>query len=178
MLNAIYGAVAMWVLLGALFFWYDETANSSIYNFLDRVITLPWLIIYGVFVMVMFPLVCIWKFFRNAIKGVSLEAWNKYKTSISRWAISTFVLTPKLVPSATSYSLCVWSSLTTTSRTTPNYEPRISRALPLVSLTSRSKASPTLSMSGGHFWPVAHVRAHRFFGIITNSNNFLGKSFM
>jgi hypothetical protein len=80
MLNAIYGAVAMWVLLGALFFWYDETANSSIYNFLDRVITLPWLIIYGAFVVMMFPLVCIWKFFRNAIKGVSLEAWNKYKT--------------------------------------------------------------------------------------------------
>ena len=80
MLNAIYGAVAMWVLLGALFFWYEETANNSIYNFLDRVITLPWLIIYGVFIVVMFPLVCIWKFFRNAIKGVSLEAWNKYKT--------------------------------------------------------------------------------------------------
>lgn len=78
-LSAILGAISMWVVLGALFSWYEETSNNTLYNILDRVITLPWIVLGVVVVVIWYPFLCVWKFFRNAIKGVSVKCWETHK---------------------------------------------------------------------------------------------------
>lgn len=79
MLEIILSILGTWLVLGALFFWYEETGNNTLYNILDRVITLPWLVVFTICVVVWYPFLLIWKFFRNAIKGVSATAWERYK---------------------------------------------------------------------------------------------------
>ena len=71
-------AVGMWLIIGALFYWYEETSNNVLYNILDRAITLPWLAIFAVFVVAWYPFLLIWKFFRNAFRGVSVGAWETH----------------------------------------------------------------------------------------------------
>lgn len=79
MLAIILSILGTWLVLGALFFWYEETGNNTLYNILDRVITLPWLVVFAICVVVWYPFLLLWKFFRNAIKGVSATAWERYK---------------------------------------------------------------------------------------------------
>ena len=79
MLEIILSILGTWLVLGALFFWYEETGNNTLYNILDRVITLPRLVVFAICVVVWYPFLLIWKFFRNAIKGVSATAWERYK---------------------------------------------------------------------------------------------------
>ena len=79
MLAILLSILSTWLVLGALFYWYEETSNNTLYNILDRAITLPWLVVFAICVVVWYPFLLIWKFFRNAIKGVSATAWERYK---------------------------------------------------------------------------------------------------
>ena len=79
MLAIILSILGTWLVLGALFYWYEETANNSLYNLLDRIITLPWLALFCVFVVVWYPFLLIWKFIRNCVKPVTQEAWDRVK---------------------------------------------------------------------------------------------------
>lgn len=76
MLEIILSILGTWLVLGALFFWYEETGNNKLYNILDRVITLPWLAVFAIFVVVWYPFLFLWKFLRNAVKGVSVKCWE------------------------------------------------------------------------------------------------------
>ena len=79
MLAIILSILGTWLVLGALFYWYEETANNSLYNLLDRIITLPWLALFCVLVVVWYPFLLIWKFIRNCVKPVTQEAWDRVK---------------------------------------------------------------------------------------------------
>ena len=79
MLTIILSVLGTWLVMGALFFWYEETNSNTLYNIIDRVITLPWLAVFAICIVVWYPFLLIWKFFRNAVKGVSATAWERYK---------------------------------------------------------------------------------------------------
>ena len=91
MLNAILGAVIMWFVLGAIYAWKEETSNNVVYDVLDYAISLPWVILAGLFVIVWYPFLLIWKFIRNAVRPVSQEAWDKCKFKHS-WRLGSFRL--------------------------------------------------------------------------------------
>ncbi len=79
MLEILLSILGTWLVLGALFYWYEETANNSLYNLLDRIITLPWLALFCVLVVVWYPFLLIWKFIRNCVKPVTQAAWDRVK---------------------------------------------------------------------------------------------------
>ena len=79
MLNVIFGAVGMWVMLGALYAWREETSNNVVYNVLDYAISLPWIVLGIIVVILCYPFLLIWKFIRNAVRPVSQEAWDRVK---------------------------------------------------------------------------------------------------
>ena len=79
MLEIPLSILGTWLVLGALFYWYEETSNNTLYNVLDRVITLPWLAVFAICIVVWYPFLLIWKFFRNAVKGVSVKCWETHK---------------------------------------------------------------------------------------------------
>lgn len=91
MLNAILGAVIMWVVLGALYAWKEETSNNVVYDVLDYAISLPWVILGVAFVVVSYPFLLVWKFIRNAVRPVSQEAWDKCKFKHA-WKLGSFRL--------------------------------------------------------------------------------------
>lgn len=77
MINYLLCAVGVWALLGLVVLWRDETVYGWVDTLCEYIIYLPWKIIGAVIIAVLFPIICIWKFFRNAIKGVSVECWKK-----------------------------------------------------------------------------------------------------
>jgi ABC-type proline/glycine betaine transport system permease subunit len=77
MLAILFSILGTWLVLGALFYWYEETSNNTLYNVLDRVITLPWLAVFAIIIVVWYPFLLLWKFFRNAVKGVSVNCWKR-----------------------------------------------------------------------------------------------------
>lgn len=77
MINYLLCALGMWMLLSLMVMWRDETSHHWVDTLCEVIIYLPWHIIGVALVVVLFPIVCIWKFFRNAIKGVSVECWKK-----------------------------------------------------------------------------------------------------
>ncbi len=79
MTNIFIGAIGMWFILGALFTWYEGAHNRTLYKTLEGVIALPWILLAVTSVIVCYPFVCLWKFFRNAIKGVSVDCWKRAK---------------------------------------------------------------------------------------------------
>ena len=79
MLEIILAIVGTWVVLSALYGWRQETPNRTIENVLDYAISLPWIIVGIAIVIMCYPIMCVWKFFRNAIKGVSAECWAKFQ---------------------------------------------------------------------------------------------------
>lgn len=79
MLAIILSILGTWVVLGAIYGWMTETNNGTLYNILEGAITLPWMAFGAVCIIVWYPLLCIWKFFRNAVKGVSAKCWETHK---------------------------------------------------------------------------------------------------
>ena len=73
------GAVGMWIVLGAVYGWMCECSSRGLENILEIVLSLPWVILAGVAVVVWYPFFCLWKFFRNAVKGVSAKCWETHK---------------------------------------------------------------------------------------------------
>lgn len=79
MKEILIGAIAMWVLIGALDIWKAETNHNKVYNVLECAIDLPWVIMSVVVVIIAYPIACVWKFIRNAVRPVRKEAWDKCK---------------------------------------------------------------------------------------------------
>lgn len=79
MLEIILSILGAWLVFGALYAWKEETCNNTLYNVLDYALSLPWVILAGLFVIIWYPFMLIWKFIRNAVKPVTQEAWDRVK---------------------------------------------------------------------------------------------------
>ena len=71
----VIGAFVMWVVLAVLFTGYQKTYSEV----LEVVVALPVVVAVFAFAILCFPFLLIWKFVRNAVKGVSQEVWDKAK---------------------------------------------------------------------------------------------------
>ena len=85
------GIFGMWVILGGLFVWFTKTSSYVVEDILECIIPLPWVVVAVLYVIVATPFICIWKFFRNAIRGVSVECWDRAKIN-HYWKIGCFRL--------------------------------------------------------------------------------------
>lgn len=89
-MNYVLCGLDMWMLMGVLFHVYNDTCKNWVANLCGGIIVLPWSIIYNVLLyIVLYPIACIWLFFRNAIKGVSEQAWEDAKIS-HFWKLGCF----------------------------------------------------------------------------------------
>jgi hypothetical protein len=67
------------MVMGALYTWKEETCNNTLWSILDYAISLPWVVLTGIFIIICYPFMLIWKFIRNAVKPVTQEAWDRVK---------------------------------------------------------------------------------------------------
>lgn len=79
MLEILLSVLITWMVMGALYTWKEETCNNTLYNVLDYAIALPWVVLTGLFIIIWYPFMLIWKFIRNAVKPVTQEAWDRVK---------------------------------------------------------------------------------------------------
>ena len=79
MLEIILSVLITWMVMGALYTWKEETCNNTLWNILDYAISLPWVVLTGIFIIIWYPFMLIWKFIRNAVKPVTQEAWDRVK---------------------------------------------------------------------------------------------------
>ena len=79
MLEILLSVLITWMVMGALYTWKEETCNNTLYNILDYAISLPWVVLTGIFIIIWYPFMLIWKFIRNAVKPVTQEAWDRVK---------------------------------------------------------------------------------------------------
>ena len=79
MLEILLSVLITWMVMGALYTWKEETCNNTLYNVLDYAISLPWVVLTGIFIIIWYPFMLIWKFIRNAVKPVTQEAWDRVK---------------------------------------------------------------------------------------------------
>ena len=79
MLEILLSVLITWMVMGALYTWKEETCNNTLWNILDYAISLPWVVLMGIFVIICYPFMLIWKFIRNAVKPVTQEAWDRVK---------------------------------------------------------------------------------------------------
>lgn len=74
-------AVSVWVLMGLLSWIQQETSKRWVEKLCESIIRFPFrvlLVLLGASIIaVMYPLIFLWRFFRNAIKGVSIDCWKK-----------------------------------------------------------------------------------------------------
>ena len=73
----IFAILSTWCLFSLLCQWKEETRSRKVETVLDFIIKLPLLVAIGVTFAAVFPIALLWKFFRNAIRGVSLRTWEK-----------------------------------------------------------------------------------------------------
>jgi hypothetical protein len=89
-MNYVLCGLGMWMLMGVLFHAYNDTCKNWVANLCGGIIVLPWSIIYNVLLyIILYPIACIWLFFRNAIKGVSEQAWENAKIT-HFWKLGCF----------------------------------------------------------------------------------------
>lgn len=81
MINYFMCAVSVWVLMGLLSWIQQETSKRWVEKLCESIIRFPFrvlLVLLGASIIaVMYPLIFLWRFFRNAIKGVSIDCWKK-----------------------------------------------------------------------------------------------------
>lgn len=85
------GVLMTWVIGSLLFEWRERTCNYITEQVLDAFLEAPAIVLALVWLVVSFPFVFVWKFFRNAIKGVSIDTWNRVKVP-KYWVIGNFRL--------------------------------------------------------------------------------------
>ena len=79
MLEILLSVLITWMVMGALSTWKEETSNNILWDILDYAIALPWVVLPGIFIIICYPFMLIWKFIRNAVKPVTQEAWDRVK---------------------------------------------------------------------------------------------------
>lgn len=91
-MNYLLCGLATWMMLGVVYQLYDTTHADWVRNLCENIINLPWNIIYyALLYVIIFPIACVWLFFRNAIKGVSEQAWETAKIT-HFWKLGCFRL--------------------------------------------------------------------------------------
>lgn len=89
-MNYLLCGLSVWMLMGMIFHLHDTTRVNWVSNLCENIIILPWSIIYNVLLyVILYPIACIWLFFRNAIKGVSEQAWENAKIT-HFWKVGCF----------------------------------------------------------------------------------------
>lgn len=89
-MNYLMCGLGVWMVMGIIFHVYDTTCTNWVGNLCEDAIVLPWKIIHSILLyIVLYPIACIWLFFRNAIKGVSEQAWENAKIS-HFWKLGCF----------------------------------------------------------------------------------------
>ena len=73
------GVLATWVIGSLLFEWRARTGNYVIEQVLDAFLEAPVIALALIWLIVSFPFIFLWKFFRNAIRGVTIDRWNAVK---------------------------------------------------------------------------------------------------
>lgn len=88
MINYLVCALGVWMLMGVLFAVYEDASQTWLIRLSKCLICLPWNIIYHFLLYIIFlPIAIVWKFFRNAIRGVSVECWEKFSSNIHYWKL-------------------------------------------------------------------------------------------
>lgn len=72
------GILVWWIISSLLTSWRSVTDSGMVDEILEYVICLPIVLVSWVCIAIAIPFICIWKFFRNAFKGVSVNAWETY----------------------------------------------------------------------------------------------------
>lgn len=84
------GGLTIWMLMGVAFQLYNITHTDWVRNLSENIINLPWNIIYyALLFIIIYPIAYVWLFFRNAIKGVSEQAWETAKIT-HFWKLGCF----------------------------------------------------------------------------------------
>lgn len=79
-INYLLCGLAVWMLMGVAHHLCETARTNWVMSLCDGIISLPWNIIYYILLyVIIYPIACIWLFFRNAIKGVSEQAWENAK---------------------------------------------------------------------------------------------------
>ena len=91
-MNYLLCALAVWMLMGVAFQLHEVATTGWAIDLFENFINLPWNIIYhALLYIIIYPIACVWLFFRNAVKGVSVQAWESAK--ITRfWKLGCFRL--------------------------------------------------------------------------------------
>lgn len=90
MINYLVCALGVWMLMGVLFAVYEDASQTWLICLSKCLICLPWNIIYHFLLyIIIYPIACVWLFFRNAIKGVSEQAWEIAKIT-HFWKLGCF----------------------------------------------------------------------------------------
>lgn len=75
--NYLLCGLAVWMLMGAIHRLYEDATAGWAIDLFEGIIYFPWSIIYHILLyVIIYPIACIWLFIRNAIKGVSMQAWE------------------------------------------------------------------------------------------------------
>jgi hypothetical protein len=85
------GVLVTWFALSALHMWRESTDNHTAEQVLEIIVNAPMITVGLLGVLLSFPFIWLWKFFRNAIKGVSIDTWNRVKVP-KYWVIGNFRL--------------------------------------------------------------------------------------
>lgn len=89
-MNYLLCGLGAWMLMGLFFHVQDTTRVNWVGNLCEGIIVLPWSIIYNILLyVIIYPIACIWLFIRNAIKGVSEQAWETAKIT-HFWKVGCF----------------------------------------------------------------------------------------
>lgn len=90
MINYLVCALSVWMLMGVLFVVYEDASQTWLIRLSKCLICLPRNIIYhALLYIIIYPIACVWLFFRNAIKGVSKQAWETAKIT-HFWKLGCF----------------------------------------------------------------------------------------
>lgn len=85
------GVLMMWFILSFLRLWEEHTLSYTTEQFLDIIMSAPMVLIHIIYMVIVFPFMWLWKFFRNAVRGVSIDAWNAVKVP-KYWVFGNFRL--------------------------------------------------------------------------------------
>lgn len=92
------GVWVTWFIFSLLRLWEEHTLSHTTEQILDSIMSIPAMLIYIVCmaiviicIVIAFPFMWLWKFFRNAVRGVSIDTWNKVKVP-KYWVFGNFRL--------------------------------------------------------------------------------------
>lgn len=86
--------LGVWMVMGVIFQLHEVAMTGWSIDLFENIIYLPWNIIYYVlYYTILYPFLCVWWFFRRAIKGMSKQAWEEAKPKLRReWKFGCFRL--------------------------------------------------------------------------------------